>query len=144
VYRRNVAFARRVRLHQGDVTALQVDAVTNAANTALLAGGGICGAIFDAAGPRQLQRACDAVRARSSTRGYGGRGVIPPGQTRLTRGFRLPAPFILHTVGPDQGSQTELEDAYKATLDECLHPQLLDAQPDEQISIRSVALCCIR
>jgi len=125
----------RVRVYQGDITGLQVDAVTNAANSALQAGGGICGAIFSAAGSNRLQRACNAIRAES--------GYCPPGQTRLTRGFQLPAPFVLHTVGPNDGNQAHLEGAYRATLDECVQPRLLDVQPDETVQIRSVALCCI-
>ncbi len=78
---------------QGDLTALQVDAIVNAAAPALLGGGGVDGAIHRAAGP-QLREACRALpelrpRVRCET-----------GQARLTRGFGLAARFVIHTVGP--------------------------------------------
>ncbi len=96
----------------------------------------ICGAIFDAAGLGKLSKACDAILDHS--------GRVPPGQTRLTRGMNLHAPFILHTVGPMDRDEHGLLDAYKATLDACVNPALLDQREDEDIRIQSVAMCCIR
>ncbi|MBE2181830.1 MAG: macro domain-containing protein [Anaerolineae bacterium] len=71
-----------------DITKMKVDAVVNAANTDLQMGGGVCGAIFKAAGARQLQDACDAI------------APIKTGEAAITPGFNLPAKFIIHAVGP--------------------------------------------
>ena len=71
-----------------DITTLQVDAIVNAANTQLLAGGGVCGAIFRAAGYRKLQDACNKL------------APIQTGEAVITDGFNLPAKFIIHTAGP--------------------------------------------
>ena len=73
---------------QADITRLEVDAIVNAANTQLLAGGGVCGAIFRAAGYRRLQAACDKL------------SPIQTGEAVITDGFNLPAKFIIHTAGP--------------------------------------------
>ncbi len=71
-----------------DITTLKVDAIVNAANTQLLAGGGVCGAIFRAAGYRELQAACSKL------------APIQTGEAVITPGFNLPAKFIIHTAGP--------------------------------------------
>ena len=73
---------------QANITRLSVDAIVNAANTQLLAGGGVCGAIFRAAGYRELQRACDEL------------SPIQTGEAVITPGFNLPAKFVIHTAGP--------------------------------------------
>jgi O-acetyl-ADP-ribose deacetylase (regulator of RNase III) len=70
-----------------DITTLPVDAIVNAANESLAPGSGVCGAIHRAAGP-ELARACAAL------------GSCPTGEARLTPGFRLPARFVIHAVGP--------------------------------------------
>lgn len=77
----------KIRVCQGDITKLNVDAVVNAANCTLLGGGGVDGAIHRAAGP-ELLAAC---------RKFNG---CPTGEARITPGFRLPARFVIHTPGP--------------------------------------------
>jgi len=84
-----------LRIIDADITTLKVDAIVNAANTQLLAGGGVCGAIFRAAGYRELQAACDKL------------APIQTGGAVITPGFNLPTKFIIHTAGPIwQGGQS--------------------------------------
>lgn len=86
-----------------DITTLEVDAIVNAANSALLAGGGVCGAIHDKAGP-ELEDACRLL------------APCPTGEARITPGFRLPARFVIHAVGPiwHGGQHREQEDLASA------------------------------
>lgn len=72
----------------GDITEMKVDAVVNAANTRLLEGGGVCGAIFKAAGADELGKACREI------------GFCETGAAVITPGFKLSAKYIIHTVGP--------------------------------------------
>ena len=82
-----------IEVIESDITTLPVDAIVNAANETLLGGGGVDGAIHRAAGP-QLLAACRALpQVRPNVR-------CPTGQARITPGFRLPARFVIHTVGP--------------------------------------------
>ena len=73
---------------KNDITKMQTDAIVNAANERLAMGGGVCGAIFTAAGVKELTRACDAI------------GFCSTGDAVITPGFALPARYIIHAVGP--------------------------------------------
>jgi O-acetyl-ADP-ribose deacetylase (regulator of RNase III) len=92
-----------------DITSLAIDAIVNAANTSLAPGGGVCGAIHRGAGP-ELAAACARL------------GGCPTGQARITPGFRLPARYVIHAVGPMwAGGQHDeaalLASAYRASID---------------------------
>lgn len=94
---------------QQDITTMQVDAIVNAANTGLLPGGGVCGAIFAKAGYEDMAAACKAI------------GGCPTGQAVITPGFALPAAYVIHTPGPvwrggGQGEARALAGCYENSL----------------------------
>jgi O-acetyl-ADP-ribose deacetylase (regulator of RNase III) len=93
-----------------DITKMNTDAIVNAANTKLLQGGGVCGAIFQAAGAAELKKECDAI------------GSCAVGHAVITKGYRLPSRYIIHSVGPiwqggQQGEAELLAMAYRHSLE---------------------------
>ncbi|MDR1741228.1 MAG: macro domain-containing protein [Synergistaceae bacterium] len=93
----------------GDITKMETDAIVNAANNGLQMGGGVCGAIFAAAGAEALQQECDAF------------GGCDTGDAVITNGYALPAKYVIHAVGPvwhggEAGEEALLRSCYEKSL----------------------------
>ncbi|CAH0718566.1 unnamed protein product, partial [Brenthis ino] len=116
---KNKELIDKVSIFKGDITKLEIDAIVNAANSRLKAGGGVDGAIHRAAGPL-LQAECDTL------------GGCPTGEARITGGYNLPAKYVIHTVGPQNGSAPNLQSCYEKSF-ECLN----------QLQLQSIAFPCI-
>lgn len=114
----------RITIKRGDITKEKVDAIVNAANRSLLGGGGVDGAIHDAAGP-ELLKECREL------------GGCETGEARITRGYRLPAGFVIHTVGPVYGHARGRE---KALLSNCYLNSLKLAKAR---NLKTIAFPCI-
>jgi len=116
----------RIRLTRGDITELPVDVIVNAANPTLLGGGGVDGAIHRAAGPELLAE-CRTL------------GGCLPGQSKITRGYRLPAAWVIHTVGPIWRGGSADEDE---TLASCYRTALALAAERRVATMAFPAISC--
>ncbi len=99
-----------LQIVQGDIVKMKTDAIVNAANAALAPGGGVCGAIFEAAGYEKLNVACRKI------------GRCPTGSAVITPGFHLPASYVIHAVGPvwyggSHGEEAALRSCYRKSME---------------------------
>ena len=115
----------KIEIRQGDITKLAVDAIVNAANSSLLGGGGVDGAIHRAAGP-ELVKECRAL------------GGCPTGEARITKGYNLAARHVIHTVGPVYSGKPQ----DKALLTGCYQNSLKLAADNNVRSLAFPAISC--
>ncbi|MGA8181793.1 MAG: O-acetyl-ADP-ribose deacetylase [Desulfobacterales bacterium] len=115
----------RIEIMQGDITAVKLDAIVNAANTTLLGGGGVDGAIHRAAGPELLDE-CRKI------------GGCPTGEARITKGYNLPAKYVIHTAGPIYRGR----DDDRKRLSHCYLNSLKLAVKNDITSIAFPAISC--
>jgi O-acetyl-ADP-ribose deacetylase (regulator of RNase III) len=118
---------QKIEIRQGDITQLNVDAIVNAANTSLLGGGGVDGAIHQAAGPELLAE-CHTI------------GGCPTGEARITKGYNLPARYVIHTVGPVYSSKKQ--DQARKLLSQCYQNSLKLAVGHNLTTIAFPAISC--
>lgn len=118
-YKPNTKINSKISIFQGDISTLEIDAIVNAASPGLLGGGGIDGCINSGAG-RFLRKECESL------------GGCKPGNTKITKGYRLPAKYVLHSVGPLNKEKEVMKSCYTTCL------ELVESN-----NIKSVAFCCI-
>ena len=115
----------KIEILQGDITKLEVDAIVNAANQSLLGGGGVDGAIHRGAGPELLAE-CRTI------------GGCPTGEARITKGYNLPARYVIHTVGPVYSGKPQ----DSRLLTNCYENSLQLAVENKVASIAFPAISC--
>ncbi|XP_008549608.1 macro domain-containing protein CT2219 isoform X2 [Microplitis demolitor] len=111
--------ANKISIMQGDITSLEIDAIVNAANSSLLGGGGVDGAIHRAAGPT-LKKECATLNGCSV------------GEAKITGGYKLPAKYVIHTVGPRGEKPEKLKECYLNSLNVA-----------KQNDVKTIAFPCI-
>lgn len=116
----NEQLNRKISIFRGDITSLEIDAIVNAANNRLAGGGGVDGAIHNAAGVDLLYSECQTLDG------------CPTGSAKITGGYRLPAKYVIHTVGPVGEKPDFLESCYRESLNLAIENNL-----------RSIAFPCI-
>lgn len=114
----------KIRVLRGSVVYADTDAIVNAANAQLTGGSGVCGAIFEAAGWEDMQRACDRL------------GGCPTGQAVVTPGFKLKAKYVIHAVGPIYRGQPRDAELLRSAYRSCL-------EQAEKLGLHSIGLCSI-